>query len=144
VRAIGVSNFAPDRVMDFLVHQEIAPAVNQVETHPFHQQIDTQIFLQENGIRMESWGPFAEGRNGIFQNDLLTSIAADHGRTVAQVIVRWLVQRGVVAIPKSVRRERMLENFSVFDFDLSGGTWTRSRRSTPKPAASSITGTRTW
>jgi len=119
-RAIGVSNFAPDRVMDFLVHHEIAPAVNQIETHPFHQQTDAQTFLREHGIRMESWGPFAEGRNGIFQNDVLTSIAAEHDRTVAQVIVRWLVQRGVVAIPKSVRRERMLENFSVFDFELRG------------------------
>jgi len=120
VRAIGVSNFAPDRVMDFVVNHEIPPAINQVETHPFHQQSDTQEFLQENGIQMESWGPFAEGRNGIFGNEVLVSIAHAHDRTVAQVIVRWLIQRRVVAIPKSVRKPRMSENFSVFDFELSG------------------------
>jgi 2,5-diketo-D-gluconate reductase A len=118
-RAIGVSNFFPDRVMDFLVHHEIAPAVDQIETHPFHQQRDAQAFLQENGVQMESWGPFAEGRNNIFGNEVLRSIADEHGRTVAQVIVRWLTQRGVVAIPKSVRRERIEENFQVFDFELT-------------------------
>ena len=118
VRAIGVSNFAPDRVMDFLVHHEIAPAIDQVETHPFHQQSETQRFLQENNVQMESWGPFAEGRNGIFENPVLVAIANAHERSVAQVIVRWLIQRGVVAIPKSVRKERMTENFSVFDFEL--------------------------
>jgi len=118
-RAIGVSNFFPDRVMDFLVHHEIAPAVDQIETHPFHQQRDAQAFLQENGVQMESWGPFAEGRNNIFGNEVLRSIAYEHGRTVAQVIVRWLTQRGVVAIPKSVRRERIEENFQVFDFELT-------------------------
>lgn len=119
VKAIGVSNFHPDRVMDFLVHQEIAPAVNQIETHPFHQQIEAQKFLQENGIQIESWGPFAEGKNNIFHNELLRSIAGKYGKSVAQVIVRWLTQRGVVAIPKSVRRERMAENFNIFDFELS-------------------------
>jgi 2,5-diketo-D-gluconate reductase A len=118
-RAIGVSNFFPDRVMDFLVHHEIAPAVDQIETHPFHQQRDARAFLQENGVQMESWGPFAEGRNNIFGNEVLRSIAYEHGRTVAQVIVRWLTQRGVVAIPKSVRRERIEENFQVFDFELT-------------------------
>ncbi len=118
-RAIGVSNFFPDRVMDFLVHHEIPPAVDQVETHPFHQQHDAQAFLQEHGVQIESWGPFAEGRNDIFNNEVLRAIAEDHGRTVAQVIVRWLTQRGVIAIPKSVRRERMEENFQVFDFDLT-------------------------
>jgi 2,5-diketo-D-gluconate reductase A len=118
-RAIGVSNFHPDRVMDFLVHHDIAPAVDQIETHPFHQQTDTQAFLQENGIQIESWGPFAEGRNNIFNNEVLRAVADEHGRTVAQVIVRWLTQRGVVAIPKSVRRERIEENFQVFDFELA-------------------------
>jgi len=118
IKAIGVSNFHPDRVMDFVVHNQVVPAVNQVETHPFHQQISNQAFLQENGIQIESWGPFAEGRNDIFRNELLRSIADKHGKSVGQVIVRWLTQRGVVAIPKSVRRERMAENFSVFDFDL--------------------------
>jgi 2,5-diketo-D-gluconate reductase A len=119
VRAIGVSNFFPDRVMDFLVHQDVAPAVDQIETHPFHQQVDTQAFLRENGVHIESWGPFAEGKHNIFNNEVLRTIAEAHGRTVAQVILRWLIQRGVVAIPKSVRRERIEANFRVFDFDLT-------------------------
>ncbi len=119
VRAIGVSNFPPDRVMDLLLHNEVTPAVNQVETHPFHQQRETQSFLRENGVQIESWGPFAEGRNGLFQNELLRSIGSKHGKTIAQVTLRWLVQRGVVAIPKSVRAERVAENFAVFDFALS-------------------------
>jgi 2,5-diketo-D-gluconate reductase A len=118
VKAIGVSNFHPDRVMDFIVHNEIVPAVNQVETHPFHQQIDTQKFLQENGVQIESWGPFAEGKNNIFGNELLRSIADKHQKSVAQVILRWLTQRGVVAIPKSIRKERIAENFNIFDFEL--------------------------
>ena len=118
-RAIGVSNFFPVQVMDFLVHHEIAPAVDQIETHPFHQQRDTQVFLRDNGVRMESWGPFAEGQHDIFNNEVLREIAEEHDRSVAQVIVRWLTQRGVIAIPKSVRRERMEENFQVFDFDLT-------------------------
>jgi diketogulonate reductase-like aldo/keto reductase len=119
IKAIGISNFYPDRVMDFILHNDIAPAVNQIETHPFHQQIETQTFLQENNVQIESWGPFAEGKNNIFHNDVLRSIAEKHGKSVAQVIVRWLTQRGVVAIPKSVRKERMAENFNVFDFELS-------------------------
>jgi 2,5-diketo-D-gluconate reductase A len=119
IRAIGVSNFQVDRAMDFIMHHEIAPAVNQIETHPFHQQVEAQKFLQENGVQMESWGPFAEGRNDIFHNALLQSIGEQHGKSIAQVIVRWLTQRGVIAIPKSVRRERMAENFNVFDFELS-------------------------
>jgi 2,5-diketo-D-gluconate reductase A len=119
VRAIGVSNFHPDRVMDLIVHHDVVPAVNQIETHPFHQQIETQTFLQENGVQIESWGPFAEGRNDIFGNALLRSIGEKHGKSVAQVILRWLTQRGVIAIPKSVRAERMAENFNVFDFELS-------------------------
>lgn len=119
IRAIGVSNFHPDRIMDLIVHNKVIPAVNQIETHPFNQQIETQKFLQENQVQIESWGPFAEGRNNIFQNELLLSIAEKHKRTVAQVILRWLTQRGVVAIPKSVRKERILENFRIFDFELS-------------------------
>ena len=118
IRAIGVSNFHPDRVMDFLMHQEIPPAVNQIETHPFHQQVETQNFLNENKIQIESWGPFAEGKNNIFHNEALSSIAASHGKTVAQVILRWLTQRDVVVIPKSVRKDRMAENFDIFGFDL--------------------------
>ena len=119
IKAIGVSNFQPDRVMDFIMHNDIAPAVNQIETHPFHQQIEAQKLLQENNVQIESWGPFAEGKNNIFQNAVLRSIAETHGKSVAQVIVRWLTQRGVVAIPKSVRKERMAENLDVFDFELS-------------------------
>jgi len=119
IKAIGVSNFYPDRIMDFILHNDIAPAVNQIETHPFHQQIEAQKLLQENNVQIESWGPFAEGKNNIFQNAVLRSIAETHGKSVAQVIVRWLTQRGVVAIPKSVRKERMAENLDVFDFELS-------------------------
>jgi diketogulonate reductase-like aldo/keto reductase len=119
IRAVGISNFAPDRVMDFILHNKVLPAVNQVETHPFHQQIATQQFLQENNVQMESWGPFAEGKNNIFHNDVLVGIAQQHHKSVAQVILRWLTQRGVVAIPKSVRKERMMENFTIFDFTLT-------------------------
>jgi diketogulonate reductase-like aldo/keto reductase len=119
IRAIGVSNFHPDRLMDLIVHNEIVPAVNQIETHPFHQQHEAHAFLRENGVQHESWGPFAEGKHDIFKNELLRSIGAKHGKSIAQVIVRWLVQRGIVAIPKSVRTERMAENYAVFDFAIS-------------------------
>jgi diketogulonate reductase-like aldo/keto reductase len=119
IRAIGVSNFHPDRVMDFLVHNEVAPAVNQIETHPFLQQIETQKFLAGNKVQIESWGPFAEGKNGIFTNPVLASVARRHGKTVAQVILRWLIQREVVVIPKSVHKERIAENFDVFGFELA-------------------------
>jgi len=119
IRAIGVSNFHPDRLMDFLIHNEVKPAVNQIETHPFHQQTEAQQLMREYGVQHESWGPFAEGKNGIFQNPLLRSIAEKHGKSIAQVVVRWLVQREIVAIPKSVRKERMAENLAVFDFKLS-------------------------
>lgn len=105
--------------MDLIVHNEVVPAVNQIETHPFNQQIETQKFLQENKIQIESWGPFAEGKHNIFENEVLRSIAGRHQKSVAQIIVRWLTQRGVVAIPKSVRKERMEENFNVFDVELS-------------------------
>jgi diketogulonate reductase-like aldo/keto reductase len=119
IRAIGVSNFQPDRIMDLIVHNEVVLAVDQIETHPFNQQIETQKFLQENNVQIESWGPFAEGKNNIFQNELLLSIAGKYRKTVAQVILRWLTQRGVVVIPKSVRKERIVENFNIFDFELS-------------------------
>jgi diketogulonate reductase-like aldo/keto reductase len=119
IRAIGVSNFQPDRIMDLIVHNEVVPAVNQIETHPFNQQIETQKFLQANKVQIESWGPFAEGKNNIFQNELLLSIAGKYRKTVAQVILRWLTQRGVVVIPKSIRKERIVENFNIFDFELS-------------------------
>lgn len=119
VKAIGVSNFHPDRVMDIITFNEVVPAVNQIETHPFNQQIDTQKFLTENGVQIESWGPFAEGRNNLFQNELLLSIAAKTKKSLAQVVLRWLTQRSVVVIPKSVNKERIKENFNIFDFELS-------------------------
>jgi diketogulonate reductase-like aldo/keto reductase len=119
IRAIGVSNFQPDRLMDLLVFNKVVPAVNQIETHPFNQQIETQKFLEENNVQIESWGPFAEGKNDMFKNELLVSIGKKHNKSVAQVILRWLTQRGVVSIPKSVRKERILENINIFDFELT-------------------------
>ena len=119
VRAIGVSNFPSDRIMDLMIHNKITPAVNQIEVNPFHQQIDTQKFLQDNSVQVEAWAPFAEGKNNIFQNELLLSIAAKHKKSVAQVILRWLLQRGIIVLSKSVRKERMIENINVFDFELS-------------------------
>jgi len=119
IRAIGVSNFQPDRVMDLIVHNEVVPAVNQIETHPFNQQTETQQFLRANNVQIESWGPFAEGKHNMFENDVLRAIAAKYQKTIAQVILRWLTQREVVAIPKSVRPERIAENFNIFDFDLN-------------------------
>lgn len=125
IRAIGVSNFHPDRVMDLVMRNQIVPAVNQVETHPFCQQTVTAQFLQGLGIQIESWGPFAEGRNNLFGNAVLQDIATRHGRSVAQVVLRWLLQRGVVAIPKSVRPERMAENIAINDFALSAADMDR-------------------
>jgi len=119
IRAIGVSNFQPDRVMDLIVFNEIVPAVNQIETHPFNQQIETQQFLKENKVQIQSWAPFAEGKNGLFKNELLASIGKKYNKSIAQVVLRWLIQRGVAVIPKSVRKERIEENFNVFDFELS-------------------------
>jgi 2,5-diketo-D-gluconate reductase A len=119
VKAIGVSNFQPDRLMDLITFNEVVPAVNQIETHPFNQQIETQKFLTENNVQIESWGPFAEGHNNLFQNEILLSIAAKNKKSVPQIVVRWLTMRGVVAIPKSVKKERIQENFNIFDFELS-------------------------
>ena len=121
IKTIGISNFPPDRVMDLIIHNEVVPAVNQIETHPFHQQTETQKFLSENNVQIESWGPFAEGRNDIFQNKLLRSTGERYGKSIAQVILRWFVQREVVVIPKSVRKERIAENFNIFDFELTAG-----------------------
>lgn len=119
IRAIGVSNFHPDRVMDMIAFNRIIPAINQIETHPFHQQMETQRFLQENNIKHQSWGPFAEGKNDLFKNELLASVGMSYDKSIAQVVLRWLIQRGVVVIPKSVHKSRMEENFNVFDFELS-------------------------
>ncbi len=119
IRAIGVSNFMPDRLMDLMVHNEIAPAVNQIETHPFYQQTESAAFLKAQGVQHQSWAPFAEGRNNLFSNEVLTSIAEKHHKSVAQVVLRWMVQREIVVIPKSVSKERIAENFNIFDFTLS-------------------------
>jgi 2,5-diketo-D-gluconate reductase A len=119
VRAIGVSNFAPDRLVDLILHNEVVPAVDQVETHPFCQQVEAAALMQEEGVQIESWGPFAEGRNNLFGDEVLTAVASAHGKSVAQIVLRWLVQRGVVAIPKSVRKGRIAENFAIWDFELS-------------------------
>lgn len=118
IRAIGLSNFQPDRVMDIIAFNEINPAVNQIETHPFHQQTEAQAFLKENNVQMESWGPFAEGKNGLFTNSILQEIGEKHQKSIAQVVLRWLIQREVIAIPKTVNKDRMKQNFDVFDFEL--------------------------
>ncbi len=119
IRAIGVSNFHPDRIMDLMIHNNLTPAINQIEVNPFQQQIDTQKFLQDSGVQVEAWAPFAEGKNHIFQNESLLSIATQHKKSIAQIILRWLVQRGIIALAKSTRKERMIENINVFDFELS-------------------------
>ena len=119
VRAIGVSNFQPDRLVDLILHNEVVPAVNQVETHPFCQQTEAAAVMASEGVQIESWAPFAEGRNNLFGNGTLVSLAAKYRKSVAQVVLRWLIQRGVVVIPKSVRPERMAENIDVFDFHLA-------------------------
>lgn len=118
-KAIGVSNFYPDRLIDLVEHNDVVPAVNQIETHPFFQRTADQDLMRKHGIQIESWGPFAEGKNDLFSNPILTGIGADHGKSVGQVVLRWLIQRGVVVIPKSVRPERMRENMDIFDFQLT-------------------------
>lgn len=118
VRAIGVSNFQPDRMVDLILHNEVVPAVNQVETHPFCQQAEEAGIMARSGVQAEAWAPFAEGRNNLFGNEVLTDLAAKHRKSVAQVVLRWLIQRGIVVIPKSVHKERMAENIDVFDFTL--------------------------
>ena len=118
VRAIGVSNFQPDRLVDLILHNEVVPAVNQVETHPFCQQAEEAGIMARYGVQAEAWAPFAEGRNNLFGNEVLTDLAAKHRKSVAQVVLRWLIQRGIVVIPKSVHKERMAENIGVFDFTL--------------------------
>lgn len=118
VRAIGVSNFQPDRLVDLILHNEVVPAVNQVETHPFCQQAEEAGIMARYGVQAEAWAPFAEGRNNLFGNEVLTDLAAKHRKSVVQVVLRWLIQRGIVVIPKSVHKERMAENIDVFDFTL--------------------------
>ena len=118
VRAIGVSNFHPDRLMDIIGFNDVVPAVNQIEVNPFHQQEESVAFMRETGVQAEAWAPFAEGRNNLFQNEALVDIGRKHGRSVGQVVLRWVVQRGIVALAKSVRKERMEENLRVLDFAL--------------------------
>lgn len=125
VRAIGVSNFHPDRLMDIIGFNEVAPAVNQVEVNPFLQQEEAVSVMREQGVHPEAWAPFAEGRNNLFTNEMLVGIGRKYGKSVGQVVLRWLVQRGIVALAKSVRKERMVENLTVFDFELSNEDMTR-------------------
>lgn len=119
LRAIGVSNFYPDRLIDLCSFARIKPMINQVETHPHNQQIEAQKWMDQYGVQIEAWAPFGEGRGGLFENETIAKIAAKYGKTVAQVILCWELQRGIVVIPKSVHKDRMEQNFNVFDFELS-------------------------
>ncbi|MDR2386991.1 MAG: aldo/keto reductase [Deltaproteobacteria bacterium] len=118
IRAIGVSNFSLDRVIDLKLYNKIPPAVNQIEIHPFCQQVESVPYLRENDIVAQAWGPLSSEKNNLFENGPLNELAAKHGRSVAQIVLRWHIQRGIVAIPKSVQKERIVENFKVFDFEL--------------------------
>lgn len=119
IRAIGISNFFPDRVADLIAHNEITPAVNQIEVHPFYQRKDTQEYFKKNSVHVQSWASFAEGKNNFFSNELLTSIGKKYNKSVAQVTLRWLIQRGISVIPKSIHKERIIENFTIWDFELT-------------------------
>ncbi len=119
IRAVGVTSFSSERLQDLFLHNEVRPAVNQLETHPFFQQQEANAFLRSEGIQHEAWAPFAEGQCGIWHNSVLNDIARRHGKTVGNVVLRWLNQRGIVVIPKTVRRERMIENLNSFDFTLT-------------------------
>lgn len=118
IKAIGVCNFFADRLVDLIMHNEIVPAVNQVEVNPFYQKNDYQTIMNEYNVQMQSWAPFAEGRNNMFTNEVLLSISKKYNKSIAQVILNWLVKRNIVVIPKTVRKERMEENFNIFDFEL--------------------------
>ena len=118
IRAIGVCSFYPDRLADLIAFNEVAPAVNQVETNVFFQQTESQKYMRSKGVVMEGWAPFEEGKNDLFHNETLKEIGEKYGKSIAQVVLRWMLQRGIVCIPKSVKKERMEENFSVFDFAL--------------------------
>ena len=119
IRAIGVSNFSPDRLADLIAFNKVKPAVNQVEVNPFNQQLHAVPWMKAKGIQPEAWAPFAEGRNNLFSNPILTEIGKQYGKSVGQVVLRWLIQRQVVTLAKSVRKERMQENIAVLDFELS-------------------------
>lgn len=119
IRALGVANFYPDMLANLIAFTDVEPAVNQVEANVFFQQWAAQSYMESKGVVMEGWAPFAEGRNDLFHNEELATIAAAHGKSIAQVVLRWLLERGIVCIPKSVNEERMKENFDVFDFELT-------------------------
>ncbi|MFI1650312.1 aldo/keto reductase [Streptomyces avidinii] len=119
VKAIGVANFYPDRLLDLILNNEVTPAVNQIETHPFFQRTTDQELMREHGVQHQSWGGFAEGRNDLFTHPVLTEIGTPHDKSAAQVVLRWLIQRDIVTIPKSVSPDRMAQNFDVFDFELT-------------------------
>lgn len=119
IKAIGVSNFYPDRLVDLALFNEVKPAVNQIEINPFHQQLDAQTFNQKYNVQLQAWAPFAEGKNGMFENQDLKTIGDKYNKSVAQVILRWLLQRGIVPLAKTVNKERMLQNIDVFNFELS-------------------------
>lgn len=119
IRAIGVSNFQMDRLLDLSLFSKFTPALNQVEVHPFNQKIEAHPFFMDLGVQTEAWGPFAEGKNDIFNNEILVSIAKKYNKSVAQLILRWLIQRGIVTIPKTIKKQRMIENMQIFDFELS-------------------------
>ena len=125
LRAIGLSNFQPDRLMDIQAFNQVPPAINQIEINPFHQQEESIAFMRENGVQAEAWAPFAEGRNKLFQNEELLAIAGDHGKSAGQVVLRWLLQRNVVSLAKSVHKERMAENLAIFDFELDDADMAR-------------------
>ncbi|AUX71561.1 aldo/keto reductase [Erwinia pyrifoliae] len=120
IKAIGVSNFQPDRLADLIAFNKVVPAVNQVEVNPFNQQLHAVPWMKSRNIQPEAWAPFAEGKNGLFQHPLLAAIGEKHGKSVGQVVLRWIFQRGIVSLAKSVRKERMAENINVLDFELNG------------------------
>jgi 2,5-diketo-D-gluconate reductase A len=124
VRAIGVSNFNMNQIQDLLKQHLVIPAVNQVETHPFSQKTEMQKALKSQGIQLESWAPFAQGKNNLFNNELLKALASKYNKSIAQVVLRWLIQKEVVVIPKSANMNRIIENFNVFDFELSSDDMT--------------------
>lgn len=119
IRALGVANFYPDMLANLIAFTNVEPAVSQVEAHVYFQQWSTQEYMESKGVAMEGWAPFAEGKNDLFHNEVLATIAKAHGKSIAQVVLRWLLQRGIICIPKSVKKERMQQNFDVFDFQLT-------------------------
>jgi 2,5-diketo-D-gluconate reductase A len=119
IKAIGVSNFYPDRLVDLAIFSEVKPAVNQVEVNPFHQQKEALTYNEKYGVQLEAWAPFAEGKNGMFTNETLQAIADKYNKSIAQVILRWLVQRNIIPLAKSVKKERMQQNIDIFDFELT-------------------------